>query len=485
MPLLDQPDTSIYRTTKLFSTLSGPGQLSSGGGGAAAGPTAAQQRFGAEQQENAQIAQLAQQYGDDYDGLIDAVAKINPKRGFEMGSALENFRKDAAAKEIESTKSSIAHMDLGVSMIQQAIDNPSVYPTVQKMIATTAPQLSPFLPAPDDPQLNDKLLGLVDKAQSTKDYLAHREKAAQLYFDGDKVGGALSLIAGSKTPDQMQATAQIVKNGGLGNLLTIAPDAASAQAFLATQPKDDSGVSWQLKDTMVNGRRAFMWVNPKTQEVKPAAPELGRPIPPVSAGGGAGVASSSTNDLVSGSVRTTLSGKKYLDMGDFETPTQKAAARVAAQKQGIMAVDKQTGASLRAIDSAKQNAMEMWRQVAQFLPKDAAGRILGGPKNTLSQIFQTHPELGAYGSWRTAAIQQVQALAEPGMGLRINQAEIKAAMENDIPQITDDGPTAAKRLHNLFTMLNNKENDALTRDRSTLQEQMTAPSKVNPFAPKK
>jgi hypothetical protein len=194
-----------------------------------------------------------------------------------------------------------------------------------------------------------------------------------------------------------------------------------------------------------------------------------------------GVAAQLTPQNVNDSARTTLSGTKYLDMGDFETPKEKSAARAAAQAAKLPVVDAKTGASLRAIDSAKQNAMEMWRQIGQYLPKDASGRILGGPENTLAKVFQTHPELGAYGAWRTAAIQQVQALAEPGMGLRINQAEINAAMENDIPQITDDAATGAQRLKNLFTMLNNKERDALTRDRSTLNAPTSTPATGNPF----
>jgi hypothetical protein len=168
------------------------------------------------------------------------------------------------------------------------------------------------------------------------------------------------------------------------------------------------------------------------------------------------------------SVRTTLSGKQYLDMTDFESAKERSAARQAAAAAGIPAVDKATGASLRAIDTAKQNAQSMWDAVKDKLPKDASGRILAGPGNKLSAYFQTEPQLAAFNAFRTAAIQQVQALAEPGMGLRINQAEITAAMENDIPQITDDLATAATRLKNLTTMLNHKENDALTRDRSTL-----------------
>ncbi len=182
--------------------------------------------------------------------------------------------------------------------------------------------------------------------------------------------------------------------------------------------------------------------------------------------------------------RTTLAGNDYIDMGDFEGQKERSAARAAAQAANIPVVDAKTGSSLKAVDTAKQNMMEQWRQISPYLAKDASGRIISGPENMLGKVFQTHPELGSIGAWRTAAIQQVQALAEPGMGLRITQAEIQQAMDNDIPQLTDDAPTAANRLKTLFTMLTHKENDALVRNRASLMPGATpAPATVakNPF----
>lgn len=171
---------------------------------------------------------------------------------------------------------------------------------------------------------------------------------------------------------------------------------------------------------------------------------------------------------VAGNVRTTLSGKPYLDLGDYQTPTDKSRAQRQAQQQGITAVSPAEGASLQAADTAKQNIAAMWSQIESKLPKDPTGRIVAGPTNKLSQYFQTDPELAAFNSFRAGAIQAVQALVERGMGFRLNKAEIDMIMQNDMPQVTDTYQTAKRRIDNVMTLLQNKENSVLTRNRSEL-----------------
>lgn len=171
---------------------------------------------------------------------------------------------------------------------------------------------------------------------------------------------------------------------------------------------------------------------------------------------------------VSGDVRTTLSGKQYVDLGDYQTPTEKAKAQAAAKKAGVTVVSKEQGASLAAADTAKQNINAMWAQIESKLPKDAQGRLIAGPANKLSQFFQNDADLSAFNSWRAGAIQAVQALVERGMGFRLNQAEINLIMQNDMPQVTDTVDVAKRRIDNVLTLLQNKENSILTRDRSSL-----------------
>ena len=162
---------------------------------------------------------------------------------------------------------------------------------------------------------------------------------------------------------------------------------------------------------------------------------------------------------------TTMSGRQYVDLSEYQTPTAKERARKAAEAAGIPTVNKDQADGLRAADTARANLTAMLAQIKPYLAKDAAGRIITGPKNKLEKIFQSNPVLGAIGSWRTSAIQTVQALAEKGMGLRLNRSEIDLMLENDIPQPTDSFETAQQRINNLFTMLDTKERDAIERDR--------------------
>jgi hypothetical protein len=166
-------------------------------------------------------------------------------------------------------------------------------------------------------------------------------------------------------------------------------------------------------------------------------------------------------------VTTTASGRQYINLDDFPTPTAKEKARQAAQKAGIQTVNKDVADGLRAADTARGNFNTMIAQLRGKLPTDPTGRIVVGPKNTLEKYFQSDADLAAFGTWRQAAIQGVQALAEKGMGLRLNQTEINN-MIDALPKITDTWDTAQKKIDNFTSMLDNKEKNALTKDRSTI-----------------
>lgn len=171
---------------------------------------------------------------------------------------------------------------------------------------------------------------------------------------------------------------------------------------------------------------------------------------------------------VGSDVRTTLSGVKYIDLGDYQTPTERSRATQDAKTLGVPVVPKEVGMSLQAGDTARQNIAAMMAQIESKLPKDAQGRVIAGPGNKLKQYFQSDADLAAFNSWRAGAIQAVQALVERGMGFRLNQAEINMIMQNDMPQITDTVQTARQRTANVLKLLDNKEKAALTKDRSAL-----------------
>jgi hypothetical protein len=82
--------------------------------------------------------------------------------------------------------------------------------------------------------------------------------------------------------------------------------------------------------------------------------------------------------------------------------------------------------------------------------------VVVGPRNKLSAVFQTDEDLAAFSSWRTAAIKNLRATAG-SKGLRLNQAEIELAVENDIPRITDTVDVARRKMANLSIMFDNAE----------------------------
>src|SRR5262249_25477969 len=107
-------------------------------------------------------------------------------------------------------------------------------------------------------------------------------------------------------------------------------------------------------------------------------------------------------------------------------------------------------------DAARANTSDILSQLEAKLPKDASGRVTTGLGNKLSQFFQTDSDLAAFNSWRTAAIKNLRATAG-SKGLRLNEAEIKLAVANDIPQLTDTVAVAQQKVANLNKMFDNAE----------------------------
>ena len=236
------------------------------------------------------------------------------------------------------------------------------------------------------------------------------------------------------------------------------PDGHPLASVAAEEKPDTRALNIQLAEAIKRGDRPAM--NAIRQAIRQAAD--------------AGHVTDTPEPVdVGGDVRTTLSGKRYIDLGDYQTPTERAKAQASAKAIGVDVVPKEVGMSLQSADTAKQNITAMMAQIESKLPKDAAGRIVAGPGNKLSQYFQTDADLAAFNSWRAGAIQAVQALVERGMGFRLNQAEINMIMQNDMPQVTDTLATARRRTQNVLTLLENKENSLLTKDRSTLAPRQT------------
>lgn len=163
---------------------------------------------------------------------------------------------------------------------------------------------------------------------------------------------------------------------------------------------------------------------------------------------------------VSDYVQTNAGGKAYVNYDNLTNDEKKTVA-LSARKVGIPLLKTADVAKLNAIDDSKENLINIESTLSSILPKDAYNRVLGNNNmlhNKLSSFFQTNPDISSFNAWRTAIINNVQALAGgAGSGLRINQAEINAAMNNDLPKITDTIGTANGKITKLRSQLNSWE----------------------------
>lgn len=180
-------------------------------------------------------------------------------------------------------------------------------------------------------------------------------------------------------------------------------------------------------------------------------------------------------------VQTTTAGRSYVDLSTY-TGDARNRARDAANAAGAVPVSKEQAGALQQIDNARANQRDINNQIKDLLPTTPGGRGAAAVAVPLQKLFQSNDQIGAFNSWRTAAIQTLRATAG-SQGLRINEAEIAQAVANDIPQLTDTVGTAQQKLKNIDTMLENAERSILVRDRSTATPAVGAPTSSGVVAP--
>jgi hypothetical protein len=132
---------------------------------------------------------------------------------------------------------------------------------------------------------------------------------------------------------------------------------------------------------------------------------------------------------------------------------------------GVPIINKEQAGALQEVDNARANQRAILSQIESILPESASGRPGAWINKRMADIFQTNEQIAAFGSWRTAAINTLRATAG-SKGLRINQAEIAQAIENDIPKLTDTVGVARQKVANITTLLDNVENSIVVRNRS-------------------
>lgn len=159
-------------------------------------------------------------------------------------------------------------------------------------------------------------------------------------------------------------------------------------------------------------------------------------------------------------VKTTVSGQQYADVSLYSGAEKGQLARH-YKDMGIPVLDKQGVETVNEINNARLNQQKINAYLDDKLPKDATGRIAGGAlSNRLSSFLQTDEYLGAAGAWRTAAIQALRATAG-SKGLRITNAEIQLALDNDIPKMTDTLGVAKQKMSIINQLLDSAEQSTL------------------------
>lgn len=122
---------------------------------------------------------------------------------------------------------------------------------------------------------------------------------------------------------------------------------------------------------------------------------------------------------------------------------------------------------VQAIDNTKQAISTIQGIIPDILGSGVAGHLLTGEiGNRLQNFFQSNTEISSFNSYRTTALNSIQALAGgSGSGLRLTQAEIDQATSN-LPTITDNIETAQAKINILNGYLNKWENTILPNQQS-------------------
>lgn len=164
---------------------------------------------------------------------------------------------------------------------------------------------------------------------------------------------------------------------------------------------------------------------------------------------------------------------KYLNQNKVPGIKDRNASVAAARRSGVPVLTQKQEDGLHLLEEAFGNISGI-SNMAIGVEDPATGAVEGGflaekpidlkrLTNWFEAKVQTNPQIAAFPAYRTAAINIIQSLASLGPGLRINQAEINAALKYDIPNIGDTRATAKQKLKNLRQMLEHVEDSLLGR----------------------
>jgi hypothetical protein len=145
---------------------------------------------------------------------------------------------------------------------------------------------------------------------------------------------------------------------------------------------------------------------------------------------------------------TDSTGKQFstnfINLTDFPDAASKKQAMQYGADNGIPVLNPAEGEKMVAVTNAYTNIDKIASGVQNLLDKNMGWNIGKGVENTMAS-FLGNEDIRSFNAWRTAVINNVQALAGgAGSGLRINQAEIDTALKNDLPVISGIGADTVK-----------------------------------------
>lgn len=186
-----------------------------------------------------QEAQLAATYGDDPDTFISELSHLDPTKAQKYAEQLHQSRLAASKAHIGQAEDSIAHIDLGVRMLQGA--TPQTWGAIRTGIAAMSPELAPLLPEQYADETRDSLIQM---GLRTKDFVANSASAAKLLGEGKTQESFWQLVAGANNQQQFDQAKALATQARMTSYVKMlgdtpwSPELKAQATAQAMTPKD-------------------------------------------------------------------------------------------------------------------------------------------------------------------------------------------------------------------------------------------------------
>src|SRR5262245_1354997 len=413
--------------------------------------------------DDAAIRRVMQESGGDWEIALPQLRQIAPSAAAKLETDVADARNktlDGLTKRLDASTKTI---DLGLKVAETMVDQPSADRGRAMLFALTpdAQQtLAPLIGNVGDPYDAEQVTRVRNMALSRKDQLDLQQKALDFLVSGKPTEAMSTWLSTVRSEQEWNSALAGGKAMGIPDAILSqfgawSPEAPARAGQLGIAPAKRAELAGQA------ATRAQTAAHQAVEEsiarghlgVSQAQLQLARQREArLAAGGGA-------EDVgVSADVRTTSTGRQYVDLSKYKGKDYGAAQRQ-AHDAGVYGANAGESDALANIETTRQNLDEIEKSIGK-LPSSSTTRVISGPLNRLEAYTQWDPDLAAWGAYRSAARQAMRSMAG-SKGLRINRAEIEQAMANDIPDITDTQATARQKLARVRKMLTTQENGVM------------------------